>query len=75
MKFSIIGDPVNLASRLEGACKFYGVNIIVSHATKQQAKGHYLYRTLDNVVVVGKTQDTWIYELLGEKDSVPEDLK
>jgi adenylate cyclase len=55
---------VNLASRLEGANKFYGSGIIVSEATVQLAGDGFAWRELDAIRVKGRTQALKIYELL-----------
>jgi adenylate cyclase len=64
MDYTIIGDGVNLAARLESACKQYGAHILVSEFTYKALKGTYFSRELDFVVVKGKTQPVAIYEIL-----------
>lgn len=64
MDYTIIGDGVNLAARLESACKQYGAHILVSEFTYKLLKGTYYARELDVVVVKGKTQPVAIYEIL-----------
>ena len=64
MNYTIIGDGVNLAARLESACKQYGAHILVSEFTYKQLRGTYYSRELDFVVVKGKTQPVAIYEIL-----------
>lgn len=64
--YTVIGDNVNLGSRLEGLNKRYGTRIILSESTYTQVKDHMLCRELDLVKVKGKDKPTRIYELLGE---------
>jgi class 3 adenylate cyclase len=64
MDYTIIGDGVNLAARLESACKQYGAHILISEFTQKQLRGTYYTRELDVVVVKGKTQPVAIYEIL-----------
>ena len=64
MDFTIIGDGVNLAARLESACKQYGAHILVSESTCSHLRGTYRTRELDLVVVKGKTKPVAIYEVL-----------
>jgi len=63
--FTIIGDSVNLCSRLEGLTKAYGAKIIISEATKNLLKEEYKIRELDLVQVKGKNKSIKIYEVLG----------
>jgi adenylate cyclase len=64
MDFTIIGDGVNLAARLESACKQYGAQILISEFTHGKLKSTYRSREVDLVVVKGKTQPVAIYEIL-----------
>ncbi len=64
MDYTIIGDGVNLAARLESACKQYGAHILISEFTNKLLRGTYYSRELDLVVVKGKTQPVAIFEIL-----------
>ncbi len=64
MDYTMIGDGVNLASRLESACKQYGAHILVSEFTWKKLRGTYRGRELDRIIVKGKTQPVAIYEVL-----------
>jgi adenylate cyclase len=62
--WTVMGDNVNLASRLEGITKLYHVQCVVSEATYQSAKDHYVFREIDRITVKGKDHPVTIYELL-----------
>jgi adenylate cyclase len=64
MGFTVIGDGVNLAARLESACKQYSARLLVSEFTFRKLRGTYRTREIDLVVVKGKTKPVAIYEVL-----------
>lgn len=64
MDYTVIGDGVNLASRLESACKQYSASILISENTYRGLKGTYRIRDIDDVVVKGKSESVRIYEIL-----------
>jgi adenylate cyclase len=63
--YTVIGDPVNVASRLESLGKIYGVDIIIGEGTRTAAGDAIIVRRLDRVLVHGRTGSLAIYELLG----------
>ena len=65
LSYTVIGDPVNVASRLEPLGKLYGADIIIGEDTRSAAGDAIIVRRLDRVAVYGRTGGLAIYELLG----------
>jgi adenylate cyclase len=65
LSYTVMGDNVNLGSRLEGLTKNYGVSLLVSEATLEAAGGGFIARELDLVAVKGKALPVRIFEMVG----------
>ncbi|MGE3912367.1 MAG: adenylate/guanylate cyclase domain-containing protein [Chloroflexota bacterium] len=72
--YTVVGDAVNLASRLESLNKLYGTSILASEEVRQEAGPGFEWRTLDRVAVVGRERATLVCELLGEAGSIAPDV-
>ncbi|NJR65170.1 MAG: GAF domain-containing protein [Leptolyngbyaceae cyanobacterium CRU_2_3] len=75
MEFTAIGDGINLGSRLEGASKQYGCNIVISESSYEPCRDRIWARELDYIRVKGKTKPVSIYELVGLRDQAISDRK
>ena len=69
MSYTVIGDAVNLGSRLESLNKEYETRIIISEATRDGLPPRYAFRALGDVVVKGKTRPVAIFEVVGPKET------
>jgi class 3 adenylate cyclase len=70
LNYTIIGDTVNVSSRLEGINKEYGTEIIVSENTYKECQGAFEFRLLDRVSLLGRSAGMNIYELISAKDDI-----
>ena len=75
LNYTVTGDMVNLASRLEGANKEYGTNLMVSELTAKALGDGYVLRRLDRLIVKGKSEPIVVYEVLGRKGEVPHEAE
>ncbi len=70
MSFTVMGDTVNLAARLETANKAYGSRCLISEATADLCASDFELREIDRVVVAGQSQPQTVYEIMGAKDAL-----
>jgi len=70
MSFTVMGDTVNLASRLETANKAYGSRCLISEATANMCAADFELREIDRVVVVGQSQPQTVYDVMGRNDAL-----
>jgi adenylate cyclase len=71
--YSVLGDSVNLASRLEGQCKSYGLPIIIGSKTAEVAKNRFAILELDFIAVKGKKEPELAYAIVGREDMARSD--
>ena len=71
MNYTMMGDTVNLAARLEASAKQYGVYIQVAEETYKVCKDKFIWRDLDYVIVMGKTEPAQVFELIAEAGNIP----
>ncbi|MDQ7744032.1 adenylate/guanylate cyclase domain-containing protein [Hydrogenophaga pseudoflava] len=73
MSYTVIGDQVNLVSRLEATNKFYGTSILLSEHTQQRVHAQFVTRLVDQLVAYGRSRPIRVYELLGRRGAVAPD--
>ena len=71
MNYTMMGDTVNLAARLEASAKQYGVYIQVADESYKACKDKFIWRDLDYVIVMGKTEPAQVFELIDVKGNMP----
>ncbi len=75
MSYTMMGDAVNLAARLESAAKQFGIYTMISHNTYQLVKDFVTVRELGRITVVGKSEPITVYELLGKIGETSEEIE
>jgi adenylate cyclase len=70
MSYTVMGDAVNLASRLENVNKVYGTHLLVNAMTRDMAQDSFEFREIDLILVVGKEEPEQIFEVLGRRGEV-----
>lgn len=75
LNYTVLGDNVNLASRMEELNKYYGTSILVTSSVVSQTDDVFMFRHVDRGAVKGKVQVEEIFELLGPLDQVSEDIR
>jgi adenylate cyclase len=71
MNYTMMGDTVNLAARLEASAKQYGIYIQVAEESYKACKDKFIWRDLDFVIVMGKTEPAQVFELVAEIGNIP----
>jgi adenylate cyclase len=72
LAYTVMGDTVNVASRLEGLSKEYGTRIVVGESTREAAGDEFVYRFLDVVAVKGRSEPLAVYEIVGRAGQLDE---
>jgi len=72
MSYTVMGDTVNFASRLEGANKAYGAHVLVNARTAELAAETIVFREIDLLLVEGKQDPQKVFEVLGRRGELPQ---
>jgi adenylate cyclase len=71
MEFTVLGDGVNLAARLESATKQFHADILVGEQVEKLTREHFVFRIVDLMTVKGKTKPVEVFALLGDSSQSP----
>jgi len=71
MEFTVLGDGVNLAARLESATKQFHTDILIGEEVVKLTRDHFIYRAVDLLAVKGKTKPVEVFALLGDRTQPP----
>ena len=71
MEFTVLGDGVNLAARLESATKQFHTDILVGEQVEKLTREHFVYRVVDLMTVKGKTRPVEVFGLLSDRSQPP----
>jgi adenylate cyclase len=74
MSYTVMGDAVNLASRLENVNKVYGTHLLVNAMTRAMAHDFYEFREIDLILVVGKEEPEQVFEVIGRRGEVAQSM-
>jgi class 3 adenylate cyclase/HAMP domain-containing protein len=66
MNYTVMGDTVNTASRIEGINRIYGTHILINEATALAVRGQFLLREIDRIVVKGRSEPVAVFEVMGD---------
>jgi adenylate cyclase len=71
MEFTVLGDGVNLAARLESATKQFHTDILIGEQVEKLTREHFVYRIVDLMTVKGKTKPVEVFSLLSDRSLPP----
>jgi adenylate cyclase len=73
LEYAVVGDPVNVAARLEGLTKLYGVRVVAGNDTRAAAGDAFAWRFLDRVAVKGRPEPLDVWQVMGPADRIDVD--
>ena len=72
MNYTMMGDAVNLAARLESSCRYYGIYTQITEDTYSEVRDKVVVREMDRIIVKGKNEPVTTYELISLSGQQPE---